>query len=526
MTYHQYLQAREFSDSIQYEISAQAKSIIASTNRAASAQMTQMQEIGRSQVDAMVTVSQSVADLRQEMVRGFDEIGSILEYGFSDLMVAASRTNDLLEELLQAVKTPSQTWAYEQFAIGRDAYRRGLYQDALESVGKAIDGFHGNIGYRSEHRFHFLMGLIRLGDFRNNSSEIVDLAQAESAFRLASHYAQHDDPDGAGLALLYAARTANLRGKYELALELADKAEKDGPLAAVLYERAVAQIELGLITEAHEGLKDALSMERNLLVKAAGDPHFATRETFVNGVLEEIRKENYDHVEVMREWCKKQLKSLTEVSHPSSLTGRAISLGDKCADLLGQVQRWLDMANGITRASAILDSFGVIDAFGAAYAVLHDIDKEFKLKAVRDLRGIEEEIKKQQDRKIEEVRTNCDQFCRKLRNLPTFAGIGMGALVILSMLDSGTGHSSLDRLIVAVLGTPLFGWLAFWATAAVVALVCKGKEASAAVDIKKLSEARAQIAAKADKDYSAIDDKTFYQPDKMAKELLPWYVFP
>ncbi len=525
MTYHQYLQAREFSDSIQFEISTQAKALIASNNRALSAQMEQIQEIGKSQADAMVMVSQSIGDLRQEMTRGFDSIGSILEYGFSDLIFAATRTNDLLAELLQTVKTPSQTWAYEQFDIGRNAFRRGLFDDALQSVNLAIDGFHGNVGFKSEHRFHFLRGIILLGDFRNNSPKIVDLAQAEAAFRLAAKYAQHDEPDEAGLALLYAARTANLQGKYDLALELANQAEQNGPYAAVLYERAVAQIELGRRAEAREDCKDALCMDRNLLLKAAGDPHFATREEFLNGVLAEIRDENYDHVKAMHEWCKAQLHGLADLSFRSTLTGKTINLKDQCADVLEPVQRWLEAADSITRSSAIMDSFSVIDSFGAAYTVLANIDGVFRQRAVRELREFEEQAKEQQDGKIRKIREIQSQFRDKLTKYPIFAAIGMGALVVLSAIDDSGSSSSLDRLILVILGAPFFSWMAYWSVTGIVVMVSNAKEGSTRTEIEKLKQIQGQFSEKGSKDYSTLSSRSFYQPDKAAKDLLPWYVF-
>ena len=76
--------------------------------------------------------------------------------------------------------------------------------EAIEQLDRA-SGCHGsNAGYKLEYRSHYLLGTIQLASFRNNSPEIVNLAQAESAFLNAARYARMDEPMEAGRAFLAA----------------------------------------------------------------------------------------------------------------------------------------------------------------------------------------------------------------------------------------------------------------------------------------------------------------------------------
>ena len=105
----------------------------------------------------------------QAISSGISELTSVFEWGFSELIAGVGRMNDLLSELVQIAKTPAQTWAYEQFEIARDAFRQGLYEEALEYLNRSIEGYVGNTGYKLEYRFHFLLGTIRMGSFQNTS---------------------------------------------------------------------------------------------------------------------------------------------------------------------------------------------------------------------------------------------------------------------------------------------------------------------------------------------------------------------
>ncbi len=98
--------------------------------------------------------------------------------------------NYSLKELISIAKTPSQTWAFEQFEIARHAVRRGLFDDAIEALDMAINGYMNNVGNRLEHRFYMLLGAIYLGGIDSYSANHVDLDKAIVQYNLARKYAK------------------------------------------------------------------------------------------------------------------------------------------------------------------------------------------------------------------------------------------------------------------------------------------------------------------------------------------------
>ena len=130
-------------------------------------------------------------------------------------------------------------------SIGGDFTRR-----LLRTSGKAIDGHASNLGNKSEYRFHYLRGIIKIGSFKNNSPSIVSLPEAEQSFTQAARYARHDLPKEAANALLFASRSANLQGKYDQAAKYAREGLGYAHFAGLYYELAKSLINLGLAEEA------------------------------------------------------------------------------------------------------------------------------------------------------------------------------------------------------------------------------------------------------------------------------------
>lgn len=140
-----------------------------------------MNEIARSSSAITAELQTIGGDLRQ--------MGATLEWGLNDIISENRQMNRTLEDLLKTAKSPSQTWAFEQFDMAREAYSRGLNKEALESVNNAINGFQGQTGNRLDPRFHFLKGNILLGNKQHHDPETVDVAAAKQCFEDAARYA-------------------------------------------------------------------------------------------------------------------------------------------------------------------------------------------------------------------------------------------------------------------------------------------------------------------------------------------------
>lgn len=222
---------------------------------------------------------------------GLQEISGILFWGFTELIASIGRVHDQLEELIRAVKTPEQTWAYEQFEIARTDYRRKLYPEALEALNRAINGSGPHLGYKEEHRFYYLTGLIRLGSFECQDKEIVDLKIAEEMFVKAARYALSADRTEAARTLAAAGWAAYCQGKIPQAYEYTEQALRLTPdFAEANFQKAKVLMHQGKPDEGFQWLEHAIEIDRNYSIRAAADDDFVKYEPRLTRFLEGIAK--------------------------------------------------------------------------------------------------------------------------------------------------------------------------------------------------------------------------------------------
>jgi len=273
---------------VRYEVSSANRKLIAT-----------YAELQREHIEATRAISDAVSagfeqlsfDV-QAISGGIRELTAVFEWGFSELLTRVGHINDSLQALLQIAKTPAQTWAYEQFEIARDAFRKKLYEEALEYLNRAIEGHGDNTGYKIEYRFHFLLGTIRLGSFQNNSPSIVDLGEAEKAFLAAAKYARHDHPKEAGRSLLAAGWVAYLQDKIPEAEKLTEQAVSLYPeLGEAHFQLAKIRMHHGDPENALAPLRKAIELDRNYTIKASSDDDFRVYDKQVSGLIEQMHKE-------------------------------------------------------------------------------------------------------------------------------------------------------------------------------------------------------------------------------------------
>jgi len=151
---------------------------------------------------------------------------SIIDWRLGQVVERLEGISDSLEALLELAKSPSQVWAYEQFDIARDAYRRRLYDDALTYVNQAISGHGSQTGYNLDYRFHALKGHIRMGSIENTSPHIVSPEAAEECFVKAAEYAASVSSVATSECLCFAAVAALGFGDENRASEHVERALK------------------------------------------------------------------------------------------------------------------------------------------------------------------------------------------------------------------------------------------------------------------------------------------------------------
>jgi len=285
LSYFDYLQAKSFENSFKTEISKRTRSIIASN-----------EELQQQHIAAMESVSSGIERLSFDI----QELTVAFQWGFGELLAAVGRVNDTLASLVKIAKTPAQVWAYEQFEIARDAFRQELYQEALESLDRAINGYSSNTGHKLEYRFHYLLGTIRLGSFQNSSPAIVNLAEAENAFQSAARYARRDYPTEAGHALLAAGWAAYCQGKMmEAARHTEEAAQLVPQLGEAYFQLAKIQFHIGEPDSALPNLGRAIKLDRAYSIRAASDDDFKRYEAKIHALIDELRQSAQQEAEAL-----------------------------------------------------------------------------------------------------------------------------------------------------------------------------------------------------------------------------------
>lgn len=220
-----------------------------------------------------------------------DDLDSTFRWGFGQVIGILGGMSTSLADLVRTAKTPAQTAAYEQFEIARDAFRKRLYAECLEALGKAISGDHTSPRYKLEWRFHQLVGVVRLG-FPGCDVDLVDPALAEQSFLLATRYARADGPADAARALFSAGWAAFVQNKLAEALQHTEGAVAiDATFAEALFQSAKVRMAQGDPDAALPVLRRAIDLDNGYATRAAGDDVFRQYVKSVDAFLEAMRNE-------------------------------------------------------------------------------------------------------------------------------------------------------------------------------------------------------------------------------------------
>jgi tetratricopeptide (TPR) repeat protein len=187
--YRAYLEQKSHLDSIEIALDPELRNMVSSDEALVKSHIERIHRGGGAPRDPFERFSISVGSVEESI----DELKAICELGFAIINIQLNRINQSLEQLIEIARTPDQTWAFEQYSIARDAFRRNLSEEALDYVNRAISGYGVKPGYRLEHRFYTLRGLIRLGNYSNFSIPIFDLQASTDDFLTAAKYAEHQD---------------------------------------------------------------------------------------------------------------------------------------------------------------------------------------------------------------------------------------------------------------------------------------------------------------------------------------------
>lgn len=291
---------RNTGQRISMSISDQTRSVIASNEALARENIRSIDNLSDAVNSGFEELSETMyegfSEISYEMQTissGIDALNATFSWGFGNLIASMGRMNDSLSELIQIAKTPAQTAAYEQFEIARDAFRKGLYQECLESLDWAICGDKSNTGYKLEWRFHQLKAIVFLG-FAECDPDLIDLEKAEQSFLLAARYAKADFQEHAAKAFLGAGWAAYCQGKMQESLAHTEQAiSLDPKLGEAFFQSAKVRMALGEVDAALPILASAIENDPFYAIKAAGDGDFQQYDDQLREFLDSMRNEKY-----------------------------------------------------------------------------------------------------------------------------------------------------------------------------------------------------------------------------------------
>jgi tetratricopeptide (TPR) repeat protein len=297
--YREYLEQRSHFDRVEVTVDSGLRELLASNEALANRNI-------KASHAAADRIAQRVDELSDTVAAGFDRmefalgdvkssvdgLQSICEHGFSELSLRLTSIGETLNELLKVARTPTQTWAWEQFSVAQDAFRRRLYTESLAYVNKAINGDGASAGYPLEHRFYILRGTIELGDYSNFSEEIVDVGKAKNSFLLAAKYAEHVDQRDFSRCLGFAGWAAYCAGDMQEAEDLLRRSiATNREDMQSTFELAKVCLKVGKVADGIKHFERAMRSDFGYGLRAAADPDFLAHKDAVNASIEAYRNE-------------------------------------------------------------------------------------------------------------------------------------------------------------------------------------------------------------------------------------------
>lgn len=405
VSYHDFLQAKQFEGSVRYAIDNQTKGLVATNQQLHERGIEVLQESldenfsllsqglgdiseGIEGVSNQITeLSRGVAGVREAIEDGTKEVTATLHWGFSALRLSVGGLQDSLNELIAIARTPSQTWAYEQFEIARDEFERQLYSEALDSLNRAIDGYGSNAGYKTEFRFHFLLGTIRLGSYQNSDLAIVHPGEAELAFVNAARYAEHNHPLEAAHALTSAGRSAFVQGQLDRAFQYTNRALSLNPrLAPALYQMARIYWVRDDLNSGAKALYNSIIIDPDLSICASGETDFLSNHIMLNKVID-AAKNHFAQIATMN-----IQKFEVAIKKFSGFAYYNISTKQLLDNEVLSLQQTLSRATQSLKTGTLLGGVKAIETLKPSEIVFSDLFEEYKRRFVAFVRANREGV--------------------------------------------------------------------------------------------------------------------------------------
>ena len=302
-----------------------------------------------------------------------------------------------------------------------------------------------------EYRFHFLLGRIRLGSYRNQASEIISLIDAEKSLLFAARYAEQHAPLEAARALLAAGWAAYCKGDAKSAETHFEKAiSLDPKLPEAHFQLAKVLMHLNSPGVALVSLRSAIEFDREYALKAISDGDFTPYETSVATLLYQLRQQAALEVERLLNKLEEEKEALERKRAREYFLAEKLDL----ADFESSIQRAVTLVGENT-------FFGFLDA------------TKYCLKAEGDLgrltKSVQEEHFKREEKIKEEAQARLDKaygaLVISLSSLlccllgPVGLGLGIYSFVTLTKHDVRGYAYALLAILLGLVTTSLMLYL-------------------------------------------------------------------
>lgn len=508
LSYADYLQARSFQFSIQSGIAQQVEKVIGSQTELHAASLDAVDQLLENVTDALTVQTTQTLEGFAQLNQSLTEVRATLQWGFGEVLGTLSLMQESFETLLDIAKSPVQTWAYEQYEIARDAYRRNLNAEALVYLDRAINGYGSQPGYLLDYRFHLLKGTILLGSPRLKDTDIVDLGAAARAFLDAARYAESESSEQAAKALLGAGWAAYANGRVGAAEEYTRRSidlHRDDLDAH--YQLAKICFHTGSTNAGTDILRVAIEGDHKYAAEVVTDGDFMSHQTDVFKVIQEVR-------DLRQTECMQLLARLEEKGDQlaSLQIGRQkyIDYGDEALDEVGEL---LDEAAELLKQGTLFAGCKALEELRVARKALCAAEQNFLERAIQV-----------QEEEIEAAKLDKSHLRQKIRNrqegtaavflvIGALCALPFGVRSCISIVDGASGWEAnglldgLEKFVLSLLelfiAAPLvmilipalvggvaagLGWLvASWQPLELVSI--QRKRDAAEGDLKELKEA-------------------------------------
>lgn len=300
--YRRYLEEKSHFDEVSFQIDESTRRLLGSQGEirqaisdAAYSTIGQLRGISHAVESVRAVIDERLTDIEAGIGRVEAEIVSlrdVTELGFASVAQGLYDVNTLLDEIVNTLQRPEQTWANEQFKNARECMRKNLREEALEFVTLAIEGDSNNRGHKIDPAFHFLRGIVLLGDSTEDGMEVLDAKEAQVSFRRAIRYCAdtNDRLKAEALTHLAWAQMIDSDGEDPLG-SLLQAIACNASHALAHFLAAKAFISRDEIDKAEEYFLQAIRLNPRLSARALIDADFTRHEVRVEEWIKICRNE-------------------------------------------------------------------------------------------------------------------------------------------------------------------------------------------------------------------------------------------